>query len=157
LIGAGCHTLDRVDVTTDIEIERPRSEVSAYASNPDHAPQWYENIERVEWDTPKPLAIGSRVAFVANFLGRTLEYTYEFRQLDDERLVMSTAQGPFPMETTYTWRDTPSGGTRMTLRNRGRPAGFSKLMSPLMGTAVRRANRKDLANLKRILEGQADR
>ncbi|HEX2232874.1 MAG TPA: SRPBCC family protein [Thermoleophilaceae bacterium] len=142
-----------MDVTTDIEIGRPRAEVAAYASDPDRAPDWYENIDRVEWKSPKPLQIGSRVAFVARFLGRTLEYTYEIRELDERRLVMSTAQGPFPMETTYTWEDTPSGGTRMTLRNRGRPAGFSKLVSPFMGRAVRRANRKDLANLKRVLEG----
>jgi uncharacterized membrane protein len=141
-----------VDVTTEIEIDLPRAEVAAYAADPDTAPEWYENIERVEWETPKPLAIGSRIGFVARFLGRTLEYTYEIRELNGERVVMSTAQGPFPMETTYTWRDTPSGGTRMTLRNRGRPTGFSKLMSPLMGSAARRANKKDLARLKQILE-----
>jgi Polyketide cyclase / dehydrase and lipid transport len=142
-----------MDVTTEIEIARPRGEVAAYAADPDRAPEWYENIERVEWETPKPLAVGSKVAFAARFLGRTLEYTYEIRALDGEHLVMSTAQGPFPMETTYTWRDTPSGGTHMTLRNRGRPAGFSKLVAPLMAPAARRANRKDLARLKRILEG----
>jgi Polyketide cyclase / dehydrase and lipid transport len=144
-----------VDVTTDIEIDRPRLDVAAYASDPDRAPEWYENIERVEWKTPKPLTVGSRIAFVARFLGRTLEYTYEISELlAGEKLVMSTAEGPFPMETTYTWRETPSGGTHMTLRNRGRPTGFSKLMSPLTSSAARRANRKDLANLKRILEGQ---
>jgi Polyketide cyclase / dehydrase and lipid transport len=142
-----------VDVQTAIEIQRPRDAVASYAADPGNATAWYENIERVEWETPKPLAVGSRIAFVARFLGRTLEYTYEIRELDGERLVMSTAEGPFPMETTYTWRDTPSGGTQMTLRNRGRPTGFSKLMSPLMGTAARRANRKDLARLKAILEG----
>ena len=143
-----------MDVTTDIEIDKPRAEVAGYASDPDNAPEWYENIERVDWETPRPLGIGSRVAFVARFLGRTLEYTYEIRELvPGEKLVMSTAEGPFPMETTYNWADTPSGGTHMTLRNRGRPAGFSKLMSPLMASAARRANRKDLARLKRMLEG----
>ena len=143
-----------MDVTTDIEIDKPRAEVAGYASDPDNAPEWYENIERVDWETPRPLGIGSRVAFVARFLGRTLEYTYEIRELvPGEKLVMSTAEGPFPMETTYNWADTPSGGTHMTLRNRGRPAGFSKLMAPLMASAARRANRKDLARLKRMLEG----
>jgi hypothetical protein len=144
-----------MDVTTEIEIDRPRAEVAAYASDPDNAPEWYENIDRVEWETPRPLAVGSKIAFVARFLGRTLEYTYEIRKLDDDNLVMSTAQGPFPMETTYTWEGTPSGGTHMTLRNRGRPAGFSKLVSPFMASAVRRANRKDLSNLRRILEDRA--
>jgi hypothetical protein len=40
----------------------------------------------------------------------------------------------------------------MTLRNRGEPAGFAKLTAPAMAVAVRRANQKDLANLKQILE-----
>ena len=142
-----------VDVATQTEIARPHAEVADYAGDPDNAPRWYENIKSVHWRTPPPLAIGSRVAFTAQFLGRPLEYTYEIRELvPGERLIMSTDQGPFPMETTYLWEDTSDGGTRMTLRNRGQPAGFSRLMAPLMTPAVRRANRKDLARLKAILE-----
>ena len=142
-----------VDVLTEIEIARPREEVAAYAVAPDNAPEWYENIERVEWETPPPLAVGSRVAFVARFLGRRLAYTYEIRALEPgERLVMSTAEGPFPMETTYTFETTPDGATKMTLRNRGEPAGFSRVAAPLMARSMRRANARDLARLKAILE-----
>ncbi|HWC33973.1 MAG TPA: SRPBCC family protein [Mycobacteriales bacterium] len=142
-----------VDVRTEIEIDRPRDEVARYAADPDNAPAWYDNIKSVEWRTPKPLAVGSRVAFVAHFLGRRLAYTYEFRELvPGERLVMSTSEGPFPMETTYTWREQPGGKTLMTLQNRGEPAGFSKLAGPVMASAMRRANSKDLARLKEILE-----
>jgi uncharacterized protein YndB with AHSA1/START domain len=142
-----------VDITTEIQIARPRHEVAAYAADPDNATSWYENIKAVEWETPRPLAVGSRIAFVAEFLGRTLAYTYEIRELTaGERLVMSTAQGPFPMETTYTWEDTLDGGTRMTLRNRGEPAGFKRVLAPLMARAMRRANRKDLRLLTQILE-----
>src|SRR4051794_4424676 len=143
-----------VDVVTEIEIARPRAEVAAYVSDPDNATAWYRNIRTVEWKSPRPLAVGTRTAFVAEFLGRTLEYTYEVRELvPGERFVMSTAQGPFPMETTYTWEDTPGGGTRMTLRNRGEPSGFAKVGAPVMARAMRRANAGDLRRLKAILEG----
>ena len=142
-----------VDVVTEIEIRRPRAEVAAYASDPDNATRWYRNIEAIEWETPRPLAVGTRLAFVARFLGRRLAYTYEVAEhVPGERFVMRTAQGPFPMETTYTWEDARGGATRMTLRNRGEPAGFSKLSAPFMAMAMRRANGKDLREIKRLLE-----
>jgi uncharacterized membrane protein len=142
-----------VDVETRVEIDRPREQVAAYASDPGNATAWYENIESVEWKTEPPLAVGSRVAFVARFLGRRLAYTYEVRELvSGERLVMSTADGLFPMETTYTWADTKTGGTSMTLRNRGEPSGFSRMAGPMMAGAMRRANREDLERLKQLLE-----
>ena len=146
-----------VDVLSEIQIARPREQVAAYASDPDHATSWYENIERVDWRTPRPLAVGSRLAFVASFLGRRLEYTYEVREwAPGERFVMSTAKGPFPMETTYTWSAT-TDGTHMTLRNRGEPSGFSGLAAPVMARSMHSANRKDLARLKAILEAEGTR
>ena len=145
-----------VDVVCEIEIPRPRADVAAYACDPDNATAWYANIKAVEWETPRPLAVGSRIAFVATFLGRRLRYTYELRELvPGERLRMSTAEGPFPMETTYTWHDAPAGATRMTLRNRGMPAGFAKVAAPIMARAMRRAMGKDLRRLSAILERSA--
>jgi ligand-binding SRPBCC domain-containing protein len=142
-----------VDVQSAITIQRPRAEVAAFASDPDNATQWYKNITSVEWETPRPVQPGSRIAFVARFLGRRLAYTYEVRELEPaRRFVMSTTQGPFPMETTYTWEDTAEGETRMTLRNRGEPSGFVGLSAPLLSAAMRRANAKDLLALKNLLE-----
>jgi uncharacterized membrane protein len=142
-----------VDIQTEIAIARPRAEVAAYAVDPDNATSWYENIKAVEWKSPRPLAVGSRIAFVASFLGRRIAYTYEvIEHVPDERFVMSTAEGPFPMETTYAWEDAADGVTRMTLRNRGEPAGFGRIAAPVMARAMRQANRKDLERLKAILE-----
>jgi hypothetical protein len=143
-------------VETQITIARPRADVADYACDPDHATAWYRNIKEVRWQSPGPLAVGSRIAFVAEFLGRRLEYTYEVSELvPGERFQMCTPQGPFPMETTYEWRDGPGECTQMTLRNRGEPAGFAKISAPMMARAMRRANAGDLRRLKQILEADA--
>ena len=147
-----------LDVTTEIVIARPRHEVAAFAVDPERAALWYVNLRSVEWKTEPPLVVGSRIAFVAEFLRRRLAYVYEVvEHVPGERFVMRTAEGPFPMETTYTWRDAGERGTVMTLRNRGTPQGFSRLVSPLLSLAVRRANGHDLALLKVILEARTRR
>jgi Polyketide cyclase / dehydrase and lipid transport len=140
-----------VDVSVERVIGRPRDAVAAFAVDPGNAPAWYANIEAVEWRPP--LVVGSELAFVAQFLGRRLEYTYVVRELvPGERLVMSTAQGPFPMETTYEFADAAAGATRMTLRNRGEPSGFKRIAGPVMARAMRRANAQDLRRLQALLE-----
>jgi len=142
-----------VDVTTDIVIRRPVPIVAAYAADPSNAPEWYANIRSVEWVTDPEVRVGAQVRFVARFLGRTLAYTYAIVEHDPgARLVMRTEQGPFPMETIYTWDGVDDESTHMTLRNRGEPSGFSKFAAPFMVPAMRRANDKDLAALKHLLE-----
>ena len=144
-----------VDVTTALTIDRPVAVVADYAADPSRAPEWYANIDAVDWQTPPPCRVGSLLTFRARFLGRHLTYTYEVVDLvPRRRLVMRTAQGPFPMETTYTWTPDGPDRTRMTLRNRGEPSGFARAAAPLVATAMRRATRKDLRLLKRLLEAR---
>lgn len=142
-----------VNVKTEILIDCPIEQVAEYASNPENAPEWTMNIKFVEWKTAKPLTTGSQISFKVEFLGRKLAYTYEFVELiAGKKLVMKTSEGPFPMETTYTWESIDNGTTRMTLQNKGVPKGFSKYLAPFMVFAMKRANKKDLKLLKEILE-----
>ncbi len=143
-----------VDVVTEAIIPRPVAEVAGFAADPTNAPEWYANITSVGWETPPPVTVGTRVAFVARFLGRRLAYTYEITEyVPGERLVMRTVQGPFPMETTYTWQPVPEG-TRMVLRNHGTPSGFGAITAPVMSAAMKRANTKDLAALSAVVQGK---
>lgn len=147
-----------IDVSSSITIDRPISEVAAFAANPENAPRWYKNITAVEWKGVSMLRTGARVAFVAKFLGRRLEYTYEIVEwIPNRRLVMRTADGPFPMETTYEWTELSADATHMRLRNRGTPSGFSALLRPVMAFAVKRANAEDLRLLKSLMEREAAR
>ena len=141
-----------VDVTVETRIERPVEEVAAFAGDPGNAPSWYVNIASVRWQTPPPVQVGSRMDFVATFLGRRIEYTYEVVELvPGERLVMRTAQGPFPMQTTYTWEPV-DGGTRMTLRNNGSPSGFARVAAPVDGAGDAAGHDQGPGGLKRRLE-----
>ncbi len=144
-----------VDVEVRTTIERPPDVVATFAGDPTNAPEWYANIRSVHWQTRPPVGVGSKLDFVAQFLGRRLAYTYEVVALEPgHRLVMRTADGPFPMETTYTWESVGDSATLMTLRNRGNPSGFSRLTAPMMERAMRRATTKDLARLKSMLEAR---
>ena len=144
-----------VDVSTAVTIDRPVGVVAEFAGDPARAPEWYVNISSVDWRTPPPHRVGSLLTFRARFLGRDLTYTYEVVDLvPAERLVMRTADGPFPMETTYTWAPAGDAATRMTLRNRGEPVGFARVLGPFVAPAMRRANAKDLRLLKQILESR---
>jgi uncharacterized membrane protein len=144
-----------VDVFTEIIIQSPRERVAEYAINPDNAPEWYVNIKSAERLTPEPLTIGSKIAFKAKFLGRELSYVYKIIELDQGRkLVMRTSNGPFPMETIYTWESIDKNQTRMTLQNKGNPTGFSKVFTPFMSMMMEKANNKDLKKIKEILEAR---
>jgi len=144
-----------VDVVVEETIARPREDVAAYACDPDATTDWYRNVKTVEWKSPRPLQVGTRLEFIARFLGRDLHYTYEVQAWEPGvRFIMRTAQGPFPMETTYTFEDAAGGATKMTLRNRGEPAGFSRWTAPLMARAMGREMRADMQRLKAALEGQ---
>ena len=141
----------QVDVEVEAVIPFPCEEVAAYAGDPTNAPEWYANIHSVSWRTPPPTALGSKMDFEARFLGRRLAYTYEVVDLEPgRRLVMRTADGPFPMETTYTW-ERVAGGTLMKLRNRGAPSGFAKVAAPMMAKAMKSAMGKDLDRLAQRL------
>lgn len=121
--------------------------------DPSNAPRWYRRIKTADWVAHSPLRVGSRVTFSAKFLGKQLVYTYEVIEFTPgESMTMRTAEGPFPMETTYTWAPVDISSTHMTLRNQGEPAGFSKLAAPLMSMAMKRAMRQDLQELKTVLE-----
>jgi len=142
-----------IDVSTEIDINCSKAKVAEYSANPDNAPKWYVNIKAAKWRTPKPLQVGSQIVFKTKFLGKLLVYIYEISEYSaEQKMVMKTIIGPFPMETIYTWKSIDGNITRMSLQSKGNPGGLSKLLTPLLSFAIKKANNKDLQRLKEIIE-----
>ena len=142
-----------MNVQSEILINKPVDKVADFAANPDNASQWYFNIESVKWKTPRPLAVGSQIVFKAQFLRRKRIYIYVITEyIPGQKLVMQTAEAPFPVQTTYTWRKETNDQTRMSLHNNGHLGGVLKLFSPFIKTMMRKENNRDLKKIKQILE-----
>jgi uncharacterized membrane protein len=141
-----------IDVTAQVEIARPRPEVAAYMTDPANDPAWIGGVREVRLVTPPPVAVGSRVARVASFLGRRVEYVNEIVELDPGRVLdMRSVKAPFPMRVTYSFDD-GGGATIVRNRVRGDPGGFFALFGPLLAPLVRRSVQGDLERLRAVLE-----
>jgi uncharacterized membrane protein len=140
-----------IDVTAQVHVSRPREEVAAYMTDPTNEPEWIGGLRETTLLGDSPVAVGSRVARVASFLGRKVEYVNEITRLEPGRLLdMRSVKAPFPMQITYSFQD-HDGGTLV----RNRVQGGSRLISlgsPLFGPIIRRNIRKDLERLREVLE-----
>jgi len=144
-----------IDITAEVAIRRPLGEVAAYMIDPANDPTWIGGVREVRMETPPPLQVGSRVARVAHFLGRRVEYVNEVTELDPARVLdMRSVKAPFPMRVTYSFEPT-DGGAETIVRNRvrGAPGGFFALFGPLLAPLVKRSVQKDLERLRDRLQG----
>jgi uncharacterized membrane protein len=146
----------RIDVTAEVRVGRPARDVAAYMTDPENDPEWIGGVREVRMQTSPPVAAGSRVARVAAFLGRRVEYVNEVVALDDAHLEMRSIVAPFPMHITYSF---VADGADTIVRNRvrGEPGGFFALFGALLAPLVRRSVQKDLERLRDVLEGAAPR
>lgn len=145
-----------MDVTVATVFEAPRAVVARISGDPGQAKRWYGNVRSVRWAGEPDLVEGAQMDIVTHSLGRNRAHTYRVVELvPDERLVMRTEQGPFPMETTYSWWDEdPVDGsprTGMSLRNAGRANAMTSLASGAVTLGMKRAMRRDLERLRLLL------
>jgi len=145
-----------IDIAVETAIARPREEVASFAMDPANDPLWIGGISEARKVTDGPLVPGSRVARVATFLGKRIEYVNEIDELaPGERLVMHSVAGPFPMRIAYEFANRGSGAVAR-IRIEGDAAGFFAIAAPLLRRKVRRSVEADLATLKGLLEGSSE-
>jgi hypothetical protein len=143
-----------INVSSHIEIRRAREQVGDYAMNLDNARKWHGNLRSLEWITPPPLAVHSRIRVVTDLFGQCLNATYEIVSLSPaERLVMR-ADRPFPIEMRYILESITPARTRVTIRGRVEPEGFLTFLGPIIANELRKLHRNDLLRLKKMLESE---
>jgi uncharacterized membrane protein len=144
----------RVDVTAELTIARPAEEVGAYVRDPANDPVWIGGIREAEPLTEGPIGVGSRGRRLATFLGKRIRYVNEIVELRSNRLVMRSVESPIPMTVTYGFEGAGESRTDASIHVEGRPGGFYALAGPALNALVRRSISRDLATLRRILEGR---
>ena len=144
-----------VDVQVEVVINKSRGEVAAYAMDPKNDPIWISGIVEAKALTEPPMSLGTQVARLAKFLGKRIEYVLEVVEYEPNSLLaMKSVKGPFPMEVSYWFQESP-GGTLAEIHVQGEASGFySKINGPVMSLAVKRNVTKDLKRLKKLLESE---
>jgi carbon monoxide dehydrogenase subunit G len=141
-----------LNVREEILIERPRETVAAFVMDPANDLRWIGALVEVENLTDGPVAVGSRVKRVAKFLGKRVEYVNEIDELtSSRRLAMHSVKAPFDMRVAYSFEDA-GDGTRVAVEAGGETGGYYRLAGPLLPLFVRMGIKRDLRQLKKVLE-----
>lgn len=144
-------------VTASVWIDRPVGEVYALIATPANDVLWREGLPKMSADQPGPVQDGMITTDVLTFLG-TVHTTscvvsqvreglsYQFRSVEGANVVrgsrLTVAEG---------------GGTRFVSTLELGLTGALRLASPLLKLLYRRRLGREMAQLKRHLEGQSTR
>lgn len=141
-----------IEVTVDIDVDRPPDEVFAYWSDWTNNPRWQDGMERCTWTSEPPLQMGSTYDQEARFLGRPIVSSFEVVEYEpDRRLRIRTTRSTIPLDITREVAPRPDGGTTLHATIRGQPTGLLGLLEPLTQRMVARNVRRDYARLERLL------
>jgi carbon monoxide dehydrogenase subunit G len=144
-----------VDVSTEIIINLPKEKVTGFALDPANVPNWCTHIKSVEWNNDGPLRAGVKLVFNEQIMRmrRPHKQVYEVVEIiPGQKVIMKSQSNGMRMETTVAWQAINENTTCMTLRNRGIPVAFSRSIAPLLKLAIRNASRRNLKQLKKMLE-----
>ncbi len=144
-----------ISIRNEIVINKPILEVSNYASDPTNSIKWCKRIISVQWKTPKPIQLNSKISYKSKFMGGLISYTYEvvFFQ-ENKKLMVKIKEGVLPLSTTFHWNSIDENSTIMTITTVGKPKMFSSILSPFVSLVMKQRSQKDLKKLKETLENK---
>jgi uncharacterized protein YndB with AHSA1/START domain len=146
-----------IDFTIETHIDRPVEEVFAYSTDPDRLATWQTNTVVAERQEPGPLQVGSRMREVHRTPGgKELESIVEVSEYERDRPFGLRVVEGTPVHARMTFEPTDDGdGTLLRFNGHWQLTGPMRLAQPLLGVALKRQFRQQVATLKRVLEDQS--
>ena len=133
-------------------ISRPVDEVFAFVEDARNRPRWDDSVDSEELTSPEPIGVGSTVRTKLRSMGKDYVYTWEIVEHEPpHRMKVESTSGPFP--TTLDFRfDGRDGGTLVNASVTGRPAGFMRILQPMIARTTQKNLDRGFARLKQALE-----
>ena len=142
-------------VESSVVINRPIEEVFAYVVDPNNTAQWAGPVVEAKQTSDGPVGLGTTSTRVTQFLGRTMEATYEITEFEPNRYyVDKMTSGPVPINGRISF-DAAEDGTKVTIAGEIEATGFFKLAEPILARMAKRQTATDVQTLKDLLEAQA--
>lgn len=144
-----------ISIRNEIVINKPILEVSNYSADPTNSIKWCKRIISIQWKTPKPIQLNSKIAYKSKFIGAVISYTYEVVFFEEnKKLMLKIKEGMLPLSTTFAWNSIDENTTIMTITTIGKLKMFSTILSPFASSIMKQRNKKDLKKLKETLENK---
>ena len=141
-------------------INRPVEEVFEFVTDLKNDLLWQSGVLESEQTSEGPMGVGTTHRSVSQFMGRRMEGTAEVIEYKaNKKITYKAASGPMSLEISYAFEPV-EGGTRISFVGEGETGGFFKrlfgLADSILVRMAQRGMETDLANLKDILEAQAE-
>jgi uncharacterized membrane protein len=144
-------------IEKSIEINQPVEKVFEFVWNPENDPLWQTQVREAKITSDGPLGVGSTTSQTAHFLGRSIETTGEITEhVQNQKFAWKSTSGPVAGEGLFTFESVADGQTKFTMAVDLDIGGFFKVAEPLVARSSKRQVDANLANLKDLLEADAD-
>jgi uncharacterized membrane protein len=141
-------------VEDSIIINRSRSDVFAFATDPKNVPLFSSNLIEFEQITEGPVGTGTRNRGSVKVAGRRIDFVTEVVEFEEGEMMASRSiESPVPFELKITYEDA-EGGTKVSWHQEspGFKGFFGKLADPLVNRMYAKDVRSNLEKLQDILE-----
>jgi len=141
------------EIVITLDIERPVETVREYLTELHHTKDWSTTV--VDTVYSGPIRLGAAGVETRRTGRRELKMmNWEVTGYDPPRFMALTFGPPLNSVALFSFVPIPTGGTRFTCSTTIKPKGSMRLLAPIIAVEGRRADEKQFAKAKAIMEAK---